>query len=233
MKRKPQYPRSGASFRPILMNFSQEQLAGIGAVAMAYNAGEEIIDEFVRIGFRMKLAPKEILTRIGGIDGKIHLAKYAAQGMPDDIREALSFSLGENGYSLLKKYRDGVIHARIFDKAKALGTVVERRNREAEMLLTPEALSGLASRLELLADELDDLKHAYLDQVSLTDLRFENCEDDDPRKTKYEEWYQTSMAQYQLRRSQRLSLPSLPEFAEGTQGSKPPAEQQGDQSNPL
>lgn len=114
MKRNVPNFRSGKRFGLALMNFTKEQLAGIGGVAVAYYAVEELVDDMVRIGWRLDFDPKEILARIGGIDGKFHLIKHAAKvwEMPEDLREALGAIFSDAEFGLYRKWRDGVIHAR-------------------------------------------------------------------------------------------------------------------------
>jgi hypothetical protein len=212
MKQLAPKPRPGKRYGLALLNFTDEQLVGIGKVAVTYNVAEELIDDLTRIGWRLDFDAKEVLTRIGGIDGKIHLIKHAATvwGMPPEMSEALSFSLGKNGFETLKKYRDGVIHARPWDAKNAVGVFVERQNRRVEVLLSAEALNGLATRLDVLWLELRALKEAYLP------LRNKAVESKASarRREQLEAEYQAAMAQYQSYRSQRLSLPPLPEFPE-------------------
>jgi hypothetical protein len=212
MKRPAPKPRPGKRFSLALMNFSQAQLAGIGKVSITFNAAEELIDDLVRIGWRLDFDPKEILTRIGGIDGKYHLIKHAAKvwNMPREMQEALETTFGEADFRLLKKYRDGVIHARPWDAENAVGVVVERQNRRAEVLLSVEALEGLAQRLEVMWLELRELKLAYR---ALRD-KVLDYEEPDQHKEQLAAEYQGAMARFRLHRSQRLSLPPLPEFPE-------------------
>jgi len=213
MKRPQPHEKSpGAHFFPVLFNFSNEQLAGIGAVAVTYNAAEELIDDLVWTGWRLRFDPKEILTRIGGIDGKYALIKHAAKvwGMPDDITNALEETFSDNNFGLYKSYRDGVIHARIQDADTAVGWVVERRNKRKEVLLSTDALNGLAARLECITNELEALKWAYRIWI----VRMEEGGDACPDKEPLEEEYRDAMTLYRKHLSHRQSLPPLPEFPE-------------------
>jgi hypothetical protein len=226
MKRTAPKPRPGKRYRLPLMNFSSDQLAGIGKVAVTYNVAEEFIDDLVRIGWRIPFDAKEILTRIGGIDGKYALIKHAAKvwHMPPEMQEALETVFSDADFNLLKKYRDGVIHARPWDAENAVGVFVERRNRRVEILLSAEALNGLAARLELIGLELRELKDAYRE---FRDKELGYKESDQYREQR-EPAYQDAMTQCRLYRSERLSLPPLPEFPEPLSQDEMMAAIQGD-----
>src|SRR3990170_468544 len=115
-------------------DLSPEQLAGIGAIALAYNYAESSIDR--TLGLALGVVHKlylPLVTRIGGIDGKIELIKLATADvrLPSELRDDLAESLGY--FTTLKSYRDGIIHARVLDSALGLGEVVERRARHSEV----------------------------------------------------------------------------------------------------
>jgi hypothetical protein len=219
MKRTPPEIDYGMSRVPVLLNFSKDQLAGIGAVAMAYNAAEKPINDMVRIGWRITFDADELLTRIGGVDGKIHLVKHAARavGMWPELQAALAQSLGASGFEQLKKYRDGVIHARMWDYTRAVGLVVERRARVSQVLLSVPALTGLAARLECMTSELEALRTAYREFIFKMDA------ENDQQRELCEAEFRAAMARYEQHLNQRLSLPPLPKFPE-----EPPASRNWD-----
>ncbi|MDP9424036.1 MAG: hypothetical protein M3Q19_14610 [Pseudomonadota bacterium] len=219
MRRPQKELRGGATFFPVLFNFTQEQLAGIGAVAMTFNAAEKLIDDLVRIGWQLKFDANEIITRIGGIDGKYELVKHAAKvwGMPADLQEALQSIFSKTDFQELKSLRDSIVHARIVDADRAVGVHLQRQNKRAEILLSAEALSGVARRLEIIANELEAIKQAYGIHI---DLKFHGASWPQQDKERLEGVLRDSMTQYQRHRTNRKTLPPLPEFPEGPEPSE-------------
>jgi hypothetical protein len=112
-------------------DFSRDQLAGIGKVAMAYNVVEEkIYDLFGAVTGLQNQMLAEIYTRIGGMDGSMAIIIHGLTrigGYEQDfeiIRELMS----EKGiFAKFKQYRDAVVHARSLNALAGIGIRRERR----------------------------------------------------------------------------------------------------------
>jgi hypothetical protein len=127
----------------IRKDVSQQQLASIGAIMLAYNYAENTINRMIGVALRLPAdLYRDVVSRINGVDGKIAIVKSAAQhlGVPEDIRSFLAETLGEGAFGLLKTYRDAVTHARFVDQAMGIGEYIESRGRHVEVL----TLSGLS-----------------------------------------------------------------------------------------
>jgi hypothetical protein len=194
-------------------DFSPEQLQGIGSVAVTYNAAEGLIDRMLSstVGLSDTLR-NHLGSRINGVVGKIELIKLGADviGASAPLKTAITETLGEGGFQLLKRYRDAVIHARSLDSELAIGYVVERRGQQSEVLLSAAALRELTWRLELIRREMFEIEHAlHVTRVLKTAL-----DPDDPKRESYERVVQECCSQAQEHRNTRLSLPPLPGFPE-------------------
>jgi hypothetical protein len=137
---------------------SDEQLAGIGAVAVAFNHIEDAVDRMLRPG--LGLSPEmslAVISRIDGIAAKVEIAKLAAQdiGLPKDVTTFLSESLGEDGVGLLKRYRDAILQARCFDEPVGKG------GKQLKALLAVSALEVCLRHTEALNDELNCLVNIF------------------------------------------------------------------------
>src|SRR5947209_16390023 len=103
----------------IRTDLSQAQLAGIGAVAVAYNEVEILLDVMlgVALGIRDSDVRTGLTSRINGADGKVELVKSVAEnlGAPVVLKTLLAECLGKSGFGDLKIYRDAIIHARVLD----------------------------------------------------------------------------------------------------------------------
>jgi hypothetical protein len=138
----------------IKRDLSVDQLAGIGAVALAYNYAESSLDRALGLALGVGLELHlRLVTRIGG-EEKTELLKLAAADMslPSDLREDLAETLSY--FLTLKGYRNGIIHARVLDAILGLGEVRGRGARHWEVLLTTVALNGLYDHLKAVTDEL-------------------------------------------------------------------------------
>jgi len=187
-----------------------EQLAAMGAVTLSFNYAENSINRMLLFTVGMPVSlHRDIISRINGIDGKIAIVKKGANelGLSDAIRLFLAETLGEGGFSLFKKYRDAVIHARIFNKEESIGELVESKGKHIEVLLSKAALDGLYTHLEAIRRELSTLlvllsEASYLKQEGLNDQE----------KAQHEAKIQEYFVRARSHRTQRLSLPPIPEF---------------------
>ena len=100
MKRPAPKARSGGSYQDIKKDFTAGQLAGIGAVAMAFNEAEFLLDCQIYSGLNLSGGIwTEVTSRINGIDGKMAIVKAAVEDdrFPKPIRDAIAETLGNFG----------------------------------------------------------------------------------------------------------------------------------------
>ena len=112
---------------------------------MIYNDAEELVETLCIIGLQLPIQPREVLSRINGIDGITAIAKKvcAQRGFTEEEMTALCDTLGKGGFEGLKGWRDAVIHARIFDAATSIGKQKIRKGAVADVLSVAEpALAG-------------------------------------------------------------------------------------------
>lgn len=190
-------------------NLSVDQLAYIGAVAMLYNDLEQIIDEMCAKCLTDTIHPQEVLSRINGVEGKIEIVKHASKQWAFDPNEiaTLGETLGESGFLELKRLRDAVVHARVFDMTTSVARTRARKGKVGDVLLAHDALMGLFLRMQEMRVELSSIEDV------LARKRRIKCENlDDRQKERLEEENRASWAQALEHRSQRLSLPSMPDW---------------------
>jgi hypothetical protein len=185
---------------------SKDQLAGIGAVAMAWNDVESALDHLVGIalGLDYRIA-NELTTRLDNFDAKSELIKRAIASklvaLGDQLSDGLRETLGVA--KTLKTYRDAVIHARAIDPARSMGRL-RRRQGQFEVLLSEQALDGLYDRLVCVRNELR--KFAQIG------MELKRKATHGPRGQQLAAVLQEHVAQLQEHRRARLSLPPLPGF---------------------
>jgi hypothetical protein len=226
--KRPAKPRATTTTGDIWRDFSKAQLEGIGAVAVAYNSAEMLIDLMLAVALDLKGSIVAHLTsRINGVDGKIELLKQAliAMGAPKPLLDGLGEVTGDGHFGLLKGYRDQIIHARMTNPEHAIGVSPPKRGKVSDILLSEDALNGVALRLSILTDELAQFTratillqkyHNFCREMSL--LETASTEKDtirsaiSHRKQADELDALTYLSQAQLHRNRRQSLPPLPQF---------------------
>jgi hypothetical protein len=94
MKRQKQPLRSGPLIADIRKDIPEHVLAGIGAVALAYNEAES------SFAARLQAVSLDIISRINGVEGKVEIIKAAfrALGASDEVQRLIAISLGQEGY---------------------------------------------------------------------------------------------------------------------------------------
>lgn len=192
----------------IRIDLTEKQLIGIGLVAITYNEAEILID--VLLSSLLGTSPKmslELTSRINGIDGKIELIKLGVKDLesPASFLSLLTKSLGKegnNGFSELKKYRDGIIHARILDASLGIGLTPGKRGTIYDILLTSPALEAVAERLSIMRHELIEISNIIMKLRALVGQ---------PKLLREQE-IQQLIPLYQQHQKNRLSLAPLPEF---------------------
>jgi hypothetical protein len=198
-----------ASFGIVSLDFTKDQFAGIGHVAMAYNVLEERI--YHLFGTATELSGRmlpEVFTRISGVDGVVAIIIHGAEkaGLSDLEMKGLRETLGDGAFGKYKKCRDAVVHARSFNAPAGVGVRIERRARIQEVLMTATALETLAEHLSVLANEV-----SYFDDILVDRREFLALSSDEDR-AKFEEYALRWFAWFQDCRNRRLALPPLPDF---------------------
>jgi hypothetical protein len=229
MKREFQKPPlHGPSPHDIKRDIAGAILSRIGAVSLAYNEAEGLIDGLLIRATGLDLGYLDIISRINGIEGKIEIIKavFRELGAPNDVQEAVAVTLGMDGFLLYKQYRDAVTHARGLDLITKVASTVVKRGKRYEVLLTETALDALYKRLVMIRKEIFDLvviagelstRHdanrfrKYAEQAEIT-IDLHHAHFSPQRTANIELNIRAGLAQYQQHLTLRRSLSPLPEF---------------------
>jgi hypothetical protein len=209
----------------IRKDMSESQLASLGAVSLAYNEAEVQIDLIMALalGLWAESAP-HVTSRINGIDGKIEIIKVALRelGAPKEAQALLCETFGDAGFKELKKYRDGVIHARTLDAPSGIAGTAINRGKFYEVLLSKVALDGLYDRLVLIRLELIEacniaMALAMVRTFTKLNMQFGLVAPQflplfDQTRAAHESNIQAATSRFRENHTRRLSLPPLPEF---------------------
>jgi hypothetical protein len=209
MKRAKPLRQTGAKSLDVLRNFTDDQLIGIGSVAMTYNEAESILHDLMSECIRYPGDPYEIVSRINGTEGIVKIVSLAAPQMGIDQKEVAA-TLKEQGFSHLKPYRDAVIHARIYDAASGVARVPPKHGKRLDILLTVPALKWLTEQFEILSQEMKALLDAFEYAGRLSRVPKPSGQ----HRARLEESLQESMARCRTHRTARLSLKPPPKFPE-------------------
>lgn len=205
-------------------DFSKDQLAGVGMVALMFNHAERIIDGLFHSAVQLhtRFYP-HVTSRINGIDGKIEIIHVGLRhmGFDAELRNEIQECLGKGAFGHAKSLRDAVVHARILDSELQIGETAPRQGKTYEILLKPAALWALAHYIASIGAEIAStgaLVDSYLNLVR---------GHDGPDKEQLEAKFRECFAQRRSHRMYRLSLPQLPEFPEGPEETEPPGSEGG------
>ncbi|WP_269584789.1 hypothetical protein [Roseibium sp. Sym1] len=199
-------------YADILQNLTTNQLAWIGALAMRFNQAEqELYLVFNRL-VDYEPGAQQISSRINGLDGIVEIVSLGVKSLFSDkqVHTLTEQTLKHQGFSTLKSFRDGVIHARIINAQRAIGKTTGRRGKQSHILLTDEALKGVCDRLLFVLYELSALTVL----IPLKRKKLRRYEGRVLNQEQREEAIQDAIARYQLHQNHRLSLPPLPELQE-------------------
>lgn len=194
----------------VLKSMTTQQLAWVGAIAMAYNDAEEAL----QIAFIQCVGPPvgnmELATKVSA--GALPTLVLNIMQVLDIDRKILQLAertLVGDGFTQLKKYRDGVIHARIFDFASGIGST-PNKGKSDSVLLTEPALEGLYRRLAVVAEEIKQL------WIIVADVRHQEQRAlrSDQGRARHEATIRAATAQLAQLQKGRKSLPPLPKFPE-------------------
>lgn len=146
--------RSGGTTQDIRRDFSQEQLAAIGAVALAFNEVEFMVDVSIYSGEALAAdclvedLPKAML------DQKISRLRKAKNRWQLSERSLTLIERSIDVFGYLKDLRNAVIHSRLFDASSAIGERITRKSETQQVLLTEAALGWLYQQLVVLRGEM-------------------------------------------------------------------------------
>ena len=224
MKRVQKGEREVRRTGDVEKDFTKEQLAGIGRVTLAYNELELWIHLLfsATLGLDLDIG-HHVSARVNGIDGIVEVIKTRLKHLncPETLWHGICQVLGEQEFLLLKKYRDAIIHSRMQDAPAGIGVTPGRRGKREEVLLTESALDGVYRRLVMMRREFPEISKIVITlrvfrdrSPSLFEMQFLS---EDYKEQSWQlllEEVQTSWAQVQKHRKQRLALPPLPEFPE-------------------
>lgn len=146
--------RSGSTVQDIKRDLSSEQLAGIGAVAIAWNEIEFMLDVALYSGEELEASCLQDDLPRRRLDDKIRHARKAADRwrLPADYLK--SIELTACAFSDLKDLRNAVVHSRVFDTQHGIGHRITAKGKVQEILLTTKALEWLYQQLIALCFEL-------------------------------------------------------------------------------
>lgn len=201
--------------------FSLEQLAEIGAISVAWNQLEDLIDFLMMVSFQTLFSSfkvfSEIMDGIKSRDSKIDILETHAleSGILNDTAKKC---IGETFYAFkdLRHYRNAVVHCRIFDHEKGIAVFIDPDSKPWQILVTKEALSGLYERLVLLRKELMEidllLRMAVVPaRITVISDKTGSPEPDQPKALR-ERAVPDHTQKVLLHQKARKSLPPLPEF---------------------
>jgi hypothetical protein len=160
MKRKVTARRRGQRPYDIRMEFSKEQLAGVGAMAFMWNEIEAMLNLLLCVCLMLPPALwREVHTRIHGIDGTIAIIRAASAlifyNRGGWIENAITDTFA--AATQYKGYRDTIIHSRIIDVNSGIGEMSIRRGKIEEVLLSTDALNRLYEHMWHLHREIMEL----------------------------------------------------------------------------
>jgi hypothetical protein len=206
-------------------DMTKTQLAAIGAVSLAYNEAERVLD--ILLGGNLGLISRgigltyDLTSRINGIDGKVAIIKSSLTqlSVPRDTLAAVADTLGEAGFSLYKKYRDAIIHSISLDAKAGISAGPYNRGKSSEVLVTPAALNGLYRRLVIIRSELfliSGISTQALTKFELTQHECPICRayayPTRPVPSLFVKEIRGATALIRKHQKRRLSLAPLPEF---------------------
>jgi len=190
------------------------QLAAIGAMALAFNETEAAVDRlfFAVTGLDQHLQ-LEVNTRINGIDGKLEIIKVGAKPLIEkEIYDGLSEALGKSYFKELKTYRDCVIHVRHLNALTGVGVKVDRQADVYDTLVSINILDAAYNLLVILRKEITEITSLV---IGIKALRL--FDGDDQERARLEAKIASCRAQALQHRSERQSLPPLPEYPSESQ----------------
>ena len=197
----------------VLEHVDPNKLELIGAICLEWNFIEDMVDEVLSETLRITVPLRaDITSRIYGLEAKTELIKKA-------VRRYIIFSKAEayliagtiGAINAHRKYRDGVIHARVFDPQSDIALTSPKKGHYDDVLVSEDALAALLERLMILSDEIT-LVYRLVEPYYFDEWDLKPEGHIDPKKLRTSQGFRDAFAQLQEHQSRRLSLPPLPEF---------------------
>lgn len=161
--------RSGGTSHDIRRDLSTEQLAGIGAVAVAWNEIEFMLDVVLYSGEKRPASCLQDDLPRKRLDEKIRHAGTAIVRWGLSSEAMRCFENTAAAFSTFKELRNAVIHSRVFDSWNAIGHRFTPKGQLQEVLISAAALEWLYQQLLALCFELRCLL-AVFDLVRTTEI---------------------------------------------------------------
>jgi hypothetical protein len=223
----------GAAFTDVKLNFSSAQLAGIGAVILAWNEVENHLAYAFQSALRLPSSIAREVALQTRFDKQIDFLKQLAENrtcLPEILEPSVKEALRK--VRECKAARDAIAHARVFHAEHGVGQMENYNARRFEVLLTEEALSAFYDLLVVLAAEIEAV-NAVFGTIAITPAKVENPERDGRHSEQMVAHWGTKLVEAQARRQSMKPLPDFPELpamsqiAEGLWAWFPPDERAG------
>lgn len=217
MKRRLERPTFNFPVERVRGVLSVGQLAGVGAVAIAWNNLEVALDYAIAYGLALpEVSRHEITGRLHGVDGKIAIARLihgeTCLALPRDVCISIDSTLSAVGEC--KVHRDAVVHAKALHGRT--GDVLESsggRGRALEILFTAKALSYLLRRTEAVCREMTNVCLLFDFGASISAIRLHRPQlVSDLDLQLLERDFQLHARKLRQHQKERASLPKLPAF---------------------
>jgi hypothetical protein len=212
MKRPATLSLVGITNSLFLSNFTLMQFALIGAATIAYNECEGVLHSIAGTVVGYPGNPMEVTARINGTDGLVAIIADGCSHIPSitaEVHKAIRATLQGEGFSLLKTYRDAVIHATPYNIHIHIGRTPGKRGAVNEVLLSEPALNWLVSQLGLLNEEMKQLRSTVIYAE-----RLRRPTDTGEHKERLEEALRVATAQFLEAQNARLAVRKPPQFPE-------------------
>jgi hypothetical protein len=192
-----------------LNDIDPDRLKLIGAIILAWNWTEGALDTSLAIA--LELHPDmwvEVTSRFSGLDEKTALLKRYSTLFAQPDEQTLPIRKALNAFENLKKYRDGVVHARVIDPNSDTADTAQRKGRTDEVLVSRDALNWLYDQLSVLRREMDEVVSFFYYRWLATTTKSNNKRQQALRD------FQDTLVRLRGYQEQREYLPPPPVFPE-------------------
>lgn len=214
LKRRAKRSTVGIRSADIKKDFTNRQLASIGAVTLAWNE----VESSLVYAFRNALGlPNTVAMQIAkrtSIEKQIENLKRLASDktrLPQNLEEPIKSTLGK--IREYKKYRDGIVHSRSYHAEKGVGVMLDYEGASHQVLLTEEALCAFYEALVILAKEAEAMNALFGTFGQMPVIR-ENPDKDRAHSEQVMRDWTEKLAQAQTDRQSLQPLPEFPDLPE-------------------
>lgn len=203
-KMAPTYPSIKKIIKP-------EQLAAIGAFALAFNELEWTIERlfFVAADIPDQLQ-FEISAKMGKSENRINIIKLVTDTLlTQEEIDVLKDCLGDNdrGFATMADCRNGVIHVRNLSSVTGVGVTPNSKGDVFRRLVRVDLLNA-AYDLTCAINEQLQFALFLIDATK----KLKSCKDDDQDRLQHEEALKACRQTFLASHNARLALPKLPKF---------------------